>query len=298
MNGLVCALVFLFTLYLSPQVMANVFNTVVNIQCNHCTADSDYQTAALSALKDREQKVVNVINFSQFDVRKFDVKKLQVEVCSDYGKSATKGYCNMEDGSVLKSLQVTNIAREQVISLSEQLYQLDFFQQQDIQTDPQVASTAWQVVNHSYVANKLIFQWQRAFEYEYSTFLLRWQQGELASIQAGIPLINLSPAIVLFFADGSKAYAEVDFIDSDKQLHFTFKQIVDAHNNHLNLNQDELFELGDSFQFESQRNDDFMKMQQLVEQSGFMTEVKETLTGNTVTVVPCTSTENPCQYGY
>ncbi|WP_285163624.1 hypothetical protein [Shewanella goraebulensis] len=298
MNGLVCALVFLFTLYLSPQVMANVFNTVVSIQCNHCTADSDYQTAALSALKDREQKVVNVINFNQFDVRKFDVKKLQIEVCSDYGKSATKGYCKMDDGSSVEPLKITNIAREKVILLSEQLYQLDFFQRQYIQADPQIAITAWELVKRSYAASKVMFNWQEQYQYEYAALLARWQQGEFASLQASLPLKNLSPPIVVTFADGSEIYVEVDFIDSESQLHFRFMDLKDANGNYLDLAPENLFTLGDTFQFESQKNNDFIKMKELAELSGFMVETQETLTGVSASVVPCSSSENICQFGY
>ncbi|WP_153912495.1 hypothetical protein [Shewanella sp. TC10] len=297
MNRLFIALVLLLML-LSHHAAANVFNTVVNIQCNHCTSNQAYRQAALSALKDREQKVVNVINFNQFDVRKFDVKKLLVEVCSDYGKSATKGYCKMEDGSLVMSLKVTNIAREQVILLAESLYQMDFFKSQYIQVDPQVANTAWELIESSHVIGKVMFNWQQEYQYEYSAFQTNWQQGELASLQANMPLKNLSPPIVVTFADGSESYAEVDFIDTDNQLHFRFLQIKDANSNHLVLGQEKLFTLGDKFQFESQQSHDFIKMKQLVELSGFMVETQETLTGISASVVPCSSSENRCKLGY
>ncbi|MCL1066206.1 hypothetical protein L2735_05215 [Shewanella olleyana] len=294
MNSLLRALLFLLAILLSPQVMANVFNTIVNIQCNECDSNQAYHRAALSALKDREQKVVNVVNFNQFDVRKFDVKKLQVEVCSDYWKSATKGYCKMEDGSSIKPLKVTNIEREKVILLSEQLYQLDFFQRQKIQADPKVANTAWELAQNHYVANKLMSNWQQEYQYEYSAFLAKWQQGERASLQANIPLKNLSPPIVITFADGSEVFAEVDFIDSNNQQHFSFTQLKDANSNHLVLAREKLFTLGDKFQFESQQNNDFIKMKELVELSGFMVEVQETLTGISASVVSCSPNENAC----
>ncbi len=294
MKVLISISVFSFLMQICPPVMANVFNTVVSVQCNECVSSDDYRVAAISALRDREQKVVNVVNFNEFDVRKFDVKKLQVEVCSDYSKSATKGFCRMEDGSIVKPLKLTNIAREQFILFAEELYQIDFFQPINISVDYQVAGSAWELIGSGYLPNKVSDTWRQ--QSEYSDLVNRYKHGMQVSYQTGIFVTNLSPKIVYRFSDESQFNSEIDMIDMDEQLHYKFIALQDEHNNFLDIAEDPIFTLGDKFQFESQQSEDYMVMKKVVEAYGFMTEPKATPSGIAVTIVACTSSDNPCQY--
>ncbi|WP_192021909.1 hypothetical protein [Shewanella sp. WPAGA9] len=304
-------LILIALLLMSGSIQANVFNTQISIQCNHCRTDADFHHAALNALQDREQKQIDVVNFSHFEVRRFDVKKLEVEVCSDYRRSATKGYCELSDYSTIKRLTLPHIVREQYIVLAEYLLQHDFFSPFNIQVDPNLVASAWTLLQDKYQA-QVVKMWQQ--DASFTSLYQRWQAGKFMTNQMGFTFKHLSPNMVFHFADQSRfdaiidtqainatggdeaaiTAAEVTRLGVDNILNVEFTYLNDRHANHLDATQAEPLDDGDLWSFRSADDADFIAMKQKAAQLSLQVLQQDTATGIKVNLSACKADSRPC----
>ncbi|MDO6618455.1 hypothetical protein [Shewanella sp. 6_MG-2023] len=292
-NGFLSQLVLLIMLML---VTANVFanNKVgsINLQCNDCNSDKKYQAAALSALANRQHAFMNVVNFSQFDLRKFEVIKLMVEVCSDYNRSATQGICQFEDRSTIIPLAPQNLEREQFITYAEYLYQQDFFEPLQIKVAPDIAATAWSLVNDKDRIVQINADWKRKITYY--QFKKMWFEAYIQGVEYNTPIANLSPEITFEFADKSTLTSLVSGFDDEQRLHFSARKLKDSNNNQLSMTAIASLSNGDTFQFGSVETEAYQVLSHLAASQGFILDQKQMLTHIEVTLIACRDGVKTC----
>lgn len=277
-----------FLVLFSTPLRAN--DLTVNIQCNDCSADAQFQTAALNSLTDRQQAIVNVINFNRFEVRKYDVNKLDVEVCTDYTRSATKGFCKQEDYSSIQILPVTNLERERFFAFAEYLAEQDFFNTYRFKVNSQFATTAWELLLYEERS------WDDIWKEKTSFIDIKLQVSQVIShsFQSNTPILNLSPIVEFEFVDQSTITAVVSHLDIKEAFGLTYLQLSDQNTNILSLNKASFFSIGDRFKFASMDCDSYKALYQKINNAGFTLAKRTHSIGIEVTLLACSSNSKPC----
>ncbi|WP_144212002.1 hypothetical protein [Shewanella donghaensis] len=326
-NRIIEAVVVIIGMFASvtAATQANTHDLRVNIQCNGCFAEVEFTEAALNSLSDRQSATVSVINFRQFEVRKYQIEKLGIEVCTDYKKSATSGFCKLKDHSSVEVLPVTNLERERFISFAEYLVQQDLLDDYHVKVSADFAATAWQLLLHESLikvdlktdvidttidtksVNQLLFDtpnsglsmqraltdlWQQ--QADYKGLKNTWQQAYQHSVAANTPIENLSPTVMFDFDDSSKITAVISRDDLAGQLALTYQQLSDQNSNRLILNKPRLFAIGDSFKFASIESDSYKALYKKVNHLGLALAEKTHPAGIEVTLLACSANSKPC----
>ncbi|MDO6679649.1 hypothetical protein [Shewanella sp. 4_MG-2023] len=263
----------------------------INLQCNECRSEQQYQAKALSALVNRQHAYINVVNFSPLEIRKFEISKLMVEVCSDYNHSASQGVCQLEDRSTIIPLVMQNIEFEKFIAYAEHLYQLNFFQPQQIKVSAEIAATAWALVNSKEDMAQIHVDWKRNITYY--QFKKMWFEAYIKGRDLNTPIVNLSPDILFEFADESRLTSVVSGFDSEQRLHFNVLTLQDS-NNQLSMTGTSLLTSGDSFQFSSTETQAYQAMSNLALAHGLTINKHQTTSSVEVTLQACAEKGKVC----
>ncbi|MFV7707172.1 hypothetical protein [Shewanella algae] len=211
-----------------------------HVECNSCASEEQFNKVAKDEAIHGKTIFVNVINYHNYEFRKYKVTKTQKNVCDPKSREPDGEGGFIQDCKVIRThtatkVELTNEELNALMSFATSYNDYKSVVKQYATAIPDtVVPSAYDLIGASYNHTKVVnyFKSQR----DLRTFTERFiAQADHTTdlISNGIKIT--APSIVFSFSDGSKAYAEVDFYDMDDNLHYKFTKVIDANGNQIDL---------------------------------------------------------------
>ncbi|EKT4488959.1 MULTISPECIES: hypothetical protein [Shewanella] len=271
------------------------------VECEKCETDYQFLTAAKREAVLNVSTIVNVLNYKNYELRKFDIlKRNHIECEYDNepdGRGGKTKICREKSTYKVSNPPISNDELTSFINYAETYNNAQkFFLQHAIEVPSDVVSSGYELIGNT---SK---QWDVTRQLTESSYSQNFSEKFLSLIVGKASLfkngyLNLGmPPIVFSFSDGIKAYAVIDFIDMDGVEHFKFLKLVDAENNVIDLSsnnpfQGRLFVIGESMTVQS-----WSTLLTALNAYGLMVPGASSriVPRGTVKIVPICSSSNPC----
>lgn len=211
-----------------------------HVECSNCLDDSQYVKVAKDNAINRQTIYVNVMNFDNYEMRKFRVYKNSKTVCDPNSREpdGEGGYiqdCWVERTLTADPVTLTSIESSTFIDFANSYNDFKKALKSSPLTVPDnVVPSAYNLIGASFLHTKVVDHFKSSNDPE-SVFIKATilAQSGTAIVEAGIKLNT--PAIVFTFSDGSKAYALFRFYDGKDNYHLTFFLVIDKNGNQIEL---------------------------------------------------------------
>lgn len=230
--------------------------TGVLADCEDCTSAADFVSAAHTQAIENEWSTVYVGNLRSLELKKYQVFEGYTKEC-DYSDPEP----DVIGGSgICRKVKFYNDIEETVSSEDYNNFLLvaqqanktkDVLSTQSVTVPSEVAESAWEIVNASYVETKLSHHFKSELFYEnFSDNLLILAKSAL-SVVTNFYVNFDKPQIKFTFSDGSVAFAVASNFSYGiaDSFELKFVSIVDADSNKLDLTKNEIFNVGQTYSF-------------------------------------------------
>lgn len=211
-----------------------------HVECNSCVSEEQFHQAAKDEAVQGQTIYVNVINFDNYEFRKYKVTKTHKNVCDPKSREPDGRGGFIQDCKIIRTHtatkeELTNDEINALMSFATSFNDYKSVVKQYATAIPEtVVPSGYDLVGASYNHGKVIDYYNSQVNVRTITEIyVGLVEAATKIVSKGI---NVSaPAIVFSFSDGSKAYAEVDFYDMDDNLHYKFTKVIDANKNVIDL---------------------------------------------------------------
>jgi hypothetical protein len=223
----------------------------IYLECNTCTTHSELVNFAKQNARSNATIVMHVINLNDILYEKYLVTKTKSFECEQNHKSEIP---------TDKSPVCQNVYHYKTTSQSIDKKDLTdftnyalaynetkkFFTQSAIEIPSSMVTSAFELIDNSYPQGLSVDYFNNNLPSSalYKEKLTSWSTGISNKITTSIAV--KPPSLVFTYADGTLAYAALDFVDIDGQYHFKFTTIKEG-NNSLDLTKTNPF--GDNYTF-------------------------------------------------
>ena len=195
----------------------------VHVECDTCVTDAEFITAARTEAVNNKTIFVNVMNFENYELKKFKTTKDYYTECREEREGQI---CHKTYKTYTYGISVTNSELNLFTDLADSINDArKYYSQRSIEIPSTVVESGYDLIGSGNIPG-------RVTNY-FNQMPLRNSILEKAIVVAGSAskIISTSikfeaPALVFSFADGVKAYAIIDFVDMDDQTHFKFIKII------------------------------------------------------------------------
>ncbi|BAJ03525.1 hypothetical protein [Shewanella violacea] len=200
----------------------------VHVECDTCVTDAEFITAARTEAVNNKTIFVNVMNFENYELKKFKTTKDYYTECKEEREGQI---CHKTYRTYTYVISVTNSELNLFTDLADSINDArKYYSQRSIEIPSTVVGSGYELIGAGYIKTKVTTY--------FNQMPLKNSILEKAIVVAGSAskIISTSikfeaPALVFSFADGVKAYAIVDFVDMDDQTHFKFIKLIDKNGN-------------------------------------------------------------------
>jgi hypothetical protein len=227
---------YLFILFCIP-FYSNSANAIdlVYTECSTCKTTSEFTIAANYKGVVGKNILVNVMNFANYEMRKFNVYKTTHIECEydtepdGYGESLQ--ICRRKNYYSTVEQQIPSGEFSDFYDLADAVnYSKKFVASYSITVPKDVVETGWQLIGTTYMQTRVLDYFtnspiQKDFAVKSLTILTSASKIVKTSIQFEMP------AMVFVFSDGSKVYVTAQSYDLDDNVHFKFEKLVDVDGN-------------------------------------------------------------------
>ncbi|PKG73999.1 hypothetical protein CXF86_15035 [Shewanella sp. GutCb] len=239
----------LSTLFISSVLFSSSALAIDNyyIECSSCVTESQFTQIAKDNAIHRENIYVNVMNFKNYEIKKYAVYKNSKTVCDPNGREpdGEGGFiydCWLEKTLTADKVNITNTELNLFIDLANSTNALNQeVSQRTIGVPKEILPSGLDIVGSSYKGNSVISYYDSLSYFDSSVigkYLIAFEALS-KTISAGIT-IN-APAVKFTFSDNTVAYAVFDFVDSDGIAHLKFIKITGENGLELDLTKDNPF---------------------------------------------------------
>ncbi|WP_394203083.1 hypothetical protein [Shewanella waksmanii] len=227
-------------LFLLATPFSSLAIDAYHVECTSCFTESEFVQVAKENAIDKQTIVVNVFNAENADLRKYLVEKSSRTVCDPDGREPDA------EGGVIANCWQENIltAKKQGLIDVEQTNFHDFSsaliefralsEGTSVSIPEKLVPSGYDLVGASFRQNDVIdyFNGQPSKNKVYEKLIHYINLGsKINDLGMTFPV----PAIAFEFPDKSKAYAIVDFVDIDNNIHFKFSKVIDNNGNVVDL---------------------------------------------------------------
>ncbi|WP_028771460.1 hypothetical protein [Shewanella waksmanii] len=211
-----------------------------HVECTSCFTESEFVQVAKENAIDKQTIVVNVFNAENADLRKYLVEKGSRTVCDSDGREPDgKGdvivNCWQENILTAKKQSLIDVEQTNFHDFSSALIEFRALSEGTSVSIPErLVPSGYDLVGASFRQNDVIdyFNGQPSKNKIYEK-VIHYIEAASKIIDIGMSLT--APAIAFEFVDKSKAYAIVDFVDMDNNIHYKFTKVIDNNGNVVDL---------------------------------------------------------------
>jgi len=243
------------------------------VECETCQTTSQMASAARKEALPYKWSYISIMNFANQEIVKFKVMKYRVKRCESEGepdgRGGTQQYCRYSNRYYNHPQNISSLEYQHFNELARAITEAKKYStaQYSIKVPRTTAETGWELIHASYMQSRLIdLMYEKdngkAFV-EKSLIAL-----EAASKLTGAAAIDFkAPAIRFDFSDGSRVYAQVNFVTVDGEIDFKFLTLYDQHGNKIAVEQK--ISAGDKFYFvPAEKNRDFEVFKSIINSMG------------------------------
>ncbi|WP_299569574.1 hypothetical protein [uncultured Shewanella sp.] len=205
-------------------------------ECATCETDSQFYTAARRNAVLNQTLSINIINFENYEFRKFRVSKSSSIEC-EYdrepdGEGGRQQICRKKYQYSTIPTSITNKELNQFTDLADAMNDArKYYSQRSIAIPSEVVESGYELIGAGYVKSRVTDHFN-SMPLKRSILEKAVIAGAAASSMVEVGGIKFSmPALVFTFSDGVKAYATLDFYDMDDNAHFKFTKLIDKNGN-------------------------------------------------------------------
>ncbi|WP_394230951.1 hypothetical protein [Shewanella colwelliana] len=230
--------VFFGLLFLSTISAPSLAIDSIHVECSTCTTETQFYNAAKNEAKNTT-RFINIMNFKNYELRKFRASKTANKVCEDDREPDGRGgfiqICKWEYDYAIVSAPITNEELYLFTDLADSVNDANkYYTQRSIEIPSTIVTSGYELIGAGYKQTKVTTYFNQLPLKDSILEKLVVVAGSASKIvSTGIKFEM--PALVFTFSDGVKAYAEIDFVDMDDQTHFKFTKLIDPNGNPIDL---------------------------------------------------------------
>lgn len=218
----------------------------IHVECKSCQSESQFIDEAKANSVKNETLYVNVMNFKNHEIRKFEVTRVYKRVCDPNdrepdGEGGIFQPCLTISSTTAKPQDVTNKELNAFLGLADAVNDANNLFQRSIEIPASVTPSAFDLVGSGTTPRKITLYFDQ--------MSLRDNYLEKGVIVAGAAskivttVINFDPPKLAFsFSDDTQAFAIIDFVDMDDRVHLKFIKVVGGDFIEIDLTKDKPFD--------------------------------------------------------
>ncbi|PKG76563.1 hypothetical protein CXF86_00290 [Shewanella sp. GutCb] len=211
----------------------------IHAECATCQTETQFYTAARKNAVLNRTLSINIMNFENYELKKFRVSKSSHVEC-EYdnepdGRGGKLQICRkIYDYSTI-SASITNEELNLFTDLADSINDArKYYSQRSIEIPSTVVESGYEIIGAGYVKTK-VTNYFNQMPLRKSILEKAVVVGASASKMISTGIKFEMPALVFLFSDGVKAYATLDFYDMDDEAHFKFIKLVDKNGNSVDF---------------------------------------------------------------
>lgn len=245
-----------------------------SVECDSCTTEKDFSNSATENAAYNSTIIVNVMNFKNFELRKFEVTSKTSFVCEDEGEPDGEGgvfnICKKVKTVTAKPQSISNEELNSFSDLATAINNSKIISQRSIEVPPTIVDSGYDFITTASAAGK-------TSNYYNSMPLSQRFLEQINFVIGGISklfpngVLNFEPPYLVFeFADGTKVNAKLAYIDMDNTINFKYLKLIDPNGSVIKLDKDQPFKVGVFYDFSSLSNSTWSKVYNFMSFNGFV----------------------------
>ncbi|GIU30557.1 hypothetical protein [Shewanella sp. MBTL60-007] len=239
----------LSTLFFTTFIFSSSALAIDNyhIECKTCVTKEQFVQFAKENAIYRETIYVNVMNFENYEIKKYRVYKNRETVCDPNGREpdGEGGFiqdCWFENTLTANEVSLTNSELNLFTDLAEGVNDLEKqLSQRTVEITEDILPSAFDIVATPNNGKIVISHYDSLSYFDNSVaskFLIAFE-AIIKTVSVGISFN--APAVKFTFSDDSEAYAVFDFLDSDGVAHMKFVKVISENGIEVDLTKDNPF---------------------------------------------------------
>lgn len=245
-----------------------------SIECDSCTTNMDFSNVATENAMYNSTLIVNVMNFANFELRKYEVTSKSSFVCEDEGEPDGEGgvfnICKKVKTVTAKNKSISNDELTSFSDLATAIKNSKMISQRSIEVPPSIVDSGYDFITTANAAGK-------TSNYYNSIPLSQSFLEQLNLVLGGISklfpngVLNFEPPYLVFeFADGTKVNAKLAYIDMNNTVNFKYLKLIDPNGTIIKLDKDQPFKVGVLYDFSNLSNSTWHKVYNFMSFNGFV----------------------------
>lgn len=204
----------------------------LSVDCDTCVTEAQFTQAAKDKAINRKHIYVSVMNFKNYEIKKYQVFKDSKTVCDPNGREpdGEGGFiydCWLEKTLTADKVSLTNNELNLFTDLADGVNDLNqAISQRSIEVPKIVLPSAIDIVSTPYKGTNVINYYDSLSYFDTSIVSKYLIAFEALSKTISIGITITAPALKFTFSDDTVAYAVFDFVDSDGIAHMKFTKII------------------------------------------------------------------------
>lgn len=203
-----------------------------HVDCETCVTEAQFTQAAKDNAIHRQNINVSVMNFNNYEIRKYQVYKNSKTVCDPNGREpdGRGGFiydCWLEKTLTANKVNLTNTELNLFTDLADAHNALNqTILQRTVVIPKDVVASGTDVINSANKRNLIISHYNSLGFTDISIISKYLVVAEAFTKTFNLAVTITAPAIEFTFSDDTVAYAVFDFVDSNLVAHFKFTKII------------------------------------------------------------------------
>ncbi|MCS6137408.1 hypothetical protein G3496_21145 [Shewanella baltica] len=203
-----------------------------HVDCETCVTEAQFTQAAKDNAIHRQNINVSVMNFNNYEIRKYQVYKNSKTVCDPNGREpdGEGGFiydCWLEKTLTANKVNLTNTELNLFTDLADAHNALNqTILQRTVVIPKDVVASGTDVINSTNKRNLIISHYNSLGFTDISIISKYLVVAEAFTKTFNLAVTITAPAIEFTFSDDTVAYAVFDFVDSNLVAHFKFTKII------------------------------------------------------------------------
>ena len=203
-----------------------------HVDCENCVNEAQFTQAAKDNAIHRENINVSVMNYKNYEIRKYEVYKNSKTVCDPNGREpdGEGGFiydCWLEKTLTANKVNLTNTELNLFIDLADAHNALNqAIPQSFVEVPKDVVGSGIDVISSTNKRNLVISHYDSLGFTDISIISKYFVVAEAFTKAFNLGVTITAPPIKFTFSDDFVAYAVFDFVDSDLVAHFKFIKIT------------------------------------------------------------------------